>query len=83
MNPAAPLRPRRGDIVVARDSKSPKSFTVRQVPGAVQFCQSSRDEALQLVRSFARKHAIDLWYDEGGAYRLLEAYRPRRISWSA
>jgi hypothetical protein len=34
-----------------------------------------RDEAIRLVRSFAKSNAVDLWYDEDGQFRLLERYR--------
>ena len=29
------------------------------------------------------QHALDVWYSDGETYRLLEAYRPRRMSRSA
>jgi len=66
-----------GDIVVARESRSAASYTVRQLPGVVQLSASSRDAALRLARGFAQKHAVDLWYSEGDTYKLLEAYRRR------
>jgi hypothetical protein len=51
-------------------------YTVRQLPGIVQFSAAVRDEAKRLARSFAQKHRVDVWYSEDGIYRLLEAYRP-------
>jgi hypothetical protein len=53
-------------------------YTVRQLPGIVQFSAAVRDEAVRLARGFGQKHAVDVWYSEAGTYRLLEAYRPRR-----
>jgi hypothetical protein len=35
-----------------------------------------KDEAIRLARSFAQRHAVDLWYSEDGTYELLEAFRP-------
>ena len=67
--------PRDGDIVVTRESRSRVTFSVRQLPGVVQFSASSREEAVRLVTGFAMKIAVDVWYCEDGTYRLLEAYR--------
>jgi hypothetical protein len=72
---AARSQPRDGDIVVTRESKSGAAFTIRQVPGVVQFSAFVRDEAIRLARGFARENNVDLWYCEDGTYRLLEAYR--------
>jgi hypothetical protein len=65
---------------VTREAHSQVHYTVRQLPGIVQFSASVRDEAVQLARSFGQQHRIDVWYCEGGTYRLLEAYRPRTSS---
>ncbi len=67
--------PRDGDVVVTRESRFGVTFTVRQLPGGVQFMTSSRDEAVRLAMGFAMKNAVDVWYSEDGAVRLLEAYR--------
>jgi len=75
--PVARSQPRDGDIVMTRESKSGASFTIRQVPGVVQFSAFGRDEAIRLARGFARENNVDLWYCEAGIYRLLEAYRGR------
>ena len=69
------ISPRDGDVVVTRESRSPITFTIRQLPGDVQLSASSRDEAIRLARGFARKNAVDVWYSEGETLRLLEAYR--------
>lgn len=69
------MSPRDGDVVVTRESRSPIVFTIRQLPGDVQLSASSRDDALRLARGFAMQNAVDLWYSEGEALRLLEAYR--------
>jgi hypothetical protein len=69
--------PREGDIVVTRESKSAVAFTIRQFPGTVQLSSSSREEALRLARGLAARTAVDLWYCENAAYKLLEAYRRR------
>lgn len=77
--PAAPQpsSPQDGDVVVTREAHSRVHYTVRQLPGIVQFSAAVRDEAMRLARSFGQKHGIDVWYSEDGAYRLLDAYRPR------
>lgn len=69
--------PQQGDLVVTRESKAAIRYTVRQVPGVAQFTASVRDEALRYVRAFAKKQAVDIWYSEKGACRLLETYRAR------
>jgi hypothetical protein len=74
-NPIAHSLPRDGDVVVTRESTPVVKYTVRQVPGVVQFHASARDEAMQLARGFAQRSAVDLWSSEDGIYRLLEAYR--------
>lgn len=68
-------RPASGDIVVTRESAPGTTFTIRQVPGVVQFSACVRDEAVRLARGFARENTVDLWYCEAGSYRLLEIYR--------
>ena len=69
--------PQDGDVVVTREAESRVHYTVRQVPGIVQFSAGVRDAAVRLARSFAQQYAVDVWYSEAGTYRLLEAYRPR------
>ena len=69
--------PQDGDVVVTREAHSPVRCTVRQLPGSVQFSAAVRDDAVRLARGFGQKHAVDVWYSDSGAYRLLEAYRPR------
>jgi hypothetical protein len=69
--------PQDGDVLVTREAHSPVRYTVRQLPGSVQFSAAVRDDAVRLARGFGQKHAVDVWYGESGAYRLLEAYRPR------
>lgn len=68
--------PRDGDVVVTREAHSRVHYTVRQLPGIVQFSASVRDEAVRLAQSFGRHHGSDVWYGEDGTYRLLGAYRP-------
>jgi hypothetical protein len=69
--------PQDGDVVVTQEPESEVRYTVRQLPATVQqFGSSSRDEAIRLARSFAQGHGVNLWYREGGTFRLLEAYRP-------
>ena len=75
LHPDVRTLPREGDVVVTRESGAAVKYAVRQLPGVVQFHASARDEAMQLARSFAQRAAVDLWYSEGGTYRLLEAYR--------
>jgi hypothetical protein len=69
------VQPRDGDVVVSRESRPTVKFGVRRVPGVVQFTSVVRDDAVQVGRGFARKHAVDLWYCDGPASRLLERYR--------
>ena len=68
-------QPRDGDVIVSRESRPGGKYAVRQVPGDVQFHASVRDEAIRLARGFAVKAAVDLWYADDGAHRLLETYR--------
>lgn len=70
--------PHYGDVVVTRESHSRVHYTVRQLPGIVQFSADLREEAMRLARGFGQRYAVDVWYGEGGTYRLLEAYRPRK-----
>ena len=67
--------PRDGDVVVGREAHSAVTYTVRQVPGDVQFHSSVRDEAVRLARDFAQTITVDVWYSDDGMYRLLEAHR--------
>jgi hypothetical protein len=62
-------------VVVKKDSKSAVTYTVRQVPGVVQFCAASRDEAVRLAHGFAVRNAVDLWSCEDRTYTLLEGHR--------
>jgi hypothetical protein len=71
--------PQQGDVVVTREAHSRVHYTVRQLPGIVQFSAAVRDEAVRLARSFAQQYRVDIWYSEDGACRLLEAYRPRTL----
>ena len=68
--------PQDGDVVVTREVESRVHYTVRQLPGIVQFSAGVRDAAVRLARSFAQQYAVDMWYSEAGRYRLLGAYRP-------
>lgn len=67
--------PKHGDVVVARMPSDSAGFTVRQLPGEIQFYAPTLDEAVHLARGFARKHGLDLWYGDADTYRLLESYR--------
>lgn len=62
---------------MTREAEARVHYVVRQLPGMVQFSSGVRDEAVRLARRFAQEYAVDVWYREGGTYRLLEAYRPR------
>jgi hypothetical protein len=74
---AEPSAPQHGDVVVTREVQSRVCYTVRQLPGIIQFSAAVRDQAVRLARSFGREHGVDVWYGEGGTYRLLGAYRSR------
>ena len=71
------LSPQDGDVVVTRYAQSRACYTVRQLPGMVQFSTTVGEEAVRLATSFAKKHAVTAWYsDGGGTYRRLEAGKP-------
>ena len=69
------LSPRDGDVVITREIHSRIHYTVRQLPGSVQFSAPLRNEAERLARGFGKKHTVDVWYSDAGTYRLLETYR--------
>jgi hypothetical protein len=71
--------PRDGDVVVTRGSSATVPYTIGQVPGVVQFRASARDLAIRLARNCAQNTAVDLWYRDKGAYKLLDAYRRREL----
>jgi hypothetical protein len=73
--PTDARQPREGDVIVSRESRPGGKYLVRQVPGDVQFHASVRAEAIRLARGFAVTAAVDVWYADDGAQRLLEAYR--------
>lgn len=70
--------PQEGDVVVTRQAETRVRYTVRQLPGIVQFSAGVRDNAVRLARGFAQQYGVDVWYCEAGSYRLLEVYRPRQ-----
>jgi hypothetical protein len=76
-SPLERLSPQDGDVVVMREEHSRAQYTVRQLPGLVQFSTAVPDEAIRLARGFGQKYRVDAWYGEAGTYRLLEACRPR------
>lgn len=67
--------PSDGDVIVTRESNCGACYTVRQIPGIVQYSVAQWEDAIRLARSFARNHAVDLWYRENGTESLLEAHR--------
>jgi hypothetical protein len=69
--------PQDGDVVITREIHSRVHYTVRQLPGSVQFSAPLRNEAERLARSFGKRHAVDVWYSDAATYRLLETYRTR------
>lgn len=73
-------QPRDGDVIVSRKSGAGGKYTVRQVPGDVQFQASDRDEAIRLARGFAVKVAVDLWCIDDGPHKLLETHRKKSKS---
>jgi hypothetical protein len=75
--------PQDGDVVVTREVHSREHYTVRQLPGLVQFSTGVRDEAVRLASAFAQKYEVDVWYSEAGTYRRLEAFRPRTSTGAA
>jgi hypothetical protein len=69
--------PRDGDVVVTRHAHSRVHYTVRQLPGIVQFSTTVGEEAVRLAAGFAEKHTVNVWYtDGGGTYRRLEVGKP-------
>jgi hypothetical protein len=71
---AAPA-PQDGDFIVTRETKSIVRYSVRQLPGDVQFSASFPEEAVRIARVLARKQGVNLWYSENGSARLLQTYR--------
>ena len=67
--------PQTGDLVVVQAPNPATCFTVRQLPGPVQFSASTLEEAVGLARSYARRHTLDLWSEEPDGHHLLESYR--------
>lgn len=72
---APAVRPRNGDVVVARNLRS-SVYTIRQLPDAAQISAVSREEAVQLALRFAQAHGVDLWYGDDPTPHLLNVYRP-------
>jgi hypothetical protein len=73
--------PQDGDVVVTRHAQSRVHYTVRQLPGIVQFSTTVGEEAMRLAAGFAEKHAVNVWYtDGGGMYRRVEVGRPSTSS---
>lgn len=75
--PTERLSPQDGDVVVTREAHSRVHYTVRQLPGIVQFSAAVREQAELLARGFGQKFKVDVWYRDGGTYRQLEAHRPQ------
>jgi hypothetical protein len=71
---ATPSRPADSDVVVSRLSAS-SGHTVGQYPGDPQFTAASREEAIRLANSFARRHGLDVWFREGRTYLRIETFR--------
>jgi hypothetical protein len=68
--------PQDGDVVVTHHVETRVYYTVRQLPGIVQFSAGVRHNAVRLAREFAQQYRVDVWYSDAGTYRLLEVYRP-------
>jgi hypothetical protein len=77
-----PSAPQQGDVVVAREKQSREHYTVRQLPGSVQFSAGAREDAVRLALGFGQKYAVDVWYSESGTYLLLAAHRPQTLAQS-
>jgi hypothetical protein len=67
--------PRDGDVLITRETQHHVHYTVRQLPGFVQFSAAGRDDAVRLAVEFGRRYSVDVWYGEAGVYRLLRAHR--------
>lgn len=67
--------PQDGDVIVTRENRSPVRFTIGQLPASAQFSVATRNEAIRIARTYARKHLVDIWYDQGEHHRLVETYR--------
>jgi len=66
--------PQDGDVVVTRHAHAGVHYTVRQLPGIVQFSTTVGEEAVRLAIGFAEKHTVNIWCtDGGGTYRRLGA----------
>jgi hypothetical protein len=63
-------------VLVTRETHSYAHYTVRQLPGLVQFSAARCEDAQRLALAFGEQHAVDVWYGEAGVYRLLQTHRP-------
>jgi hypothetical protein len=69
------VSPRDGDVVVTRESQCGVHYTVRQLPGIVQFSIGMHDDAVRLAGGFGRRYRVDVWLSDARTYRLIEAHR--------
>jgi hypothetical protein len=57
-----PYRPKEGDIVASRPTARADLFAIGVVPRRTELVPTRYDEAVDIVRTFAREHAVDGWY---------------------
>jgi hypothetical protein len=57
-----PYRPKEGDIIASRPTARADLFAIGVVPRRGELVRTRYDEAVNIVRTFARKHAVDAWY---------------------
>jgi hypothetical protein len=83
-NPRAELkRPADGDVVITPDDHVPRRYAISQVPGGPQVSWTSRDEALEVAKKFARHHVVDVWVIEDLSPTQVSRHRPAVSSRSA
>jgi hypothetical protein len=75
---ASPSGPRPGDVVVSRSQAPGLYYTLAQLPARPQLTAPTRDRAMELARSFARKHRVDVWHVNANAADLVDTYRGSR-----
>ncbi len=76
--PAAPVRPQPGDVLVSRSSGK-LAHEVSIVPNVPDAGWSNHDAAVEKARERARELAVDAWLTEDGIHFMrLASFRPQR-----
>lgn len=72
--------PVNSDVVIAPDDHVRHGYTIAQVPGRPQVSWTSREEALAFAKSFAHRHAVDVWVTENRTTTRVVRHRPAGYS---